>query len=145
MNVSTLMHWQWLERSPATEPQAAVAWGDAAKRLHTRLGSLSDEQQGRLSATGNRDMLVATGSASDLPWVEGVEYAAPCAEAPSLWLPTLRRPNVPCDLLAKAFCRHYGRQPLLLWPNRSTLLPLDRLLPVSPALLARIGAYWQSS
>jgi hypothetical protein len=144
MSASPLLPWRWLERSPALEPQAAVAWGDVAVRLHARLSDMSREQQGRVSATANRDVLVMTGAMNDLPWVDGIEYAAPSPEAPQLWLPTHSRPNVPCDLLAQGFCRNQGRQPLLIWPNRSALLPLDRLLPVSSSLLACIDTFWQT-
>ncbi len=144
MSVTAPLRWQWHPRFPALEPQAAVAWDEAAPRLLARLLRMSEEQQCRLSASANRDALVMTGPVNDLPWVEGVEYAAPSPEAPQLWLPTRYRPSVPCDLLARGLHRRHGRQPLLIWPQRSALLPLDRLLPVSPALLERIGARWRS-
>jgi hypothetical protein len=143
MSASPLLQWRWLESSPALEPQAAVAWGDVALRLRRRLGEMGQERQGRVSATANRDVLVMTGPMNDLPWVEGIAYAAPSPEAPQLWLPIHRRPGIPCDLLARALCRDRDRQPLLIWPERSALLPLDRLLPVSASLLARIDAFWK--
>jgi hypothetical protein len=143
MSASPQVPWHWLERSPALIPQAAVAWGEAAVRLRTRLGDMPIEQQSRVSATANRDVLVMTGATNDLPWVDGIKYAAPSPEAPQLWLPTHSQPSVPCDLLAIALCRNQGRQPLLIWPSRSALLPLDRLLPVSSSLLARIDKLWQ--
>ncbi|HYE38803.1 MAG TPA: hypothetical protein VEB23_02655 [Ramlibacter sp.] len=136
--------WRWRARSDAAEPEAAVAWGEAAGRLHARLAQLPAGQMERLSASASRDLLIATGRAEHLPWVPGIAYAAPHAEAPALWLPTLLEPDLPCDLLARALRLQHRRQPLLLWPEPEAVVPLDRQLSVSPALLARIHAHWQA-
>lgn len=144
MSLAGSIAWQWRPRAAAPAPQAAVAWGEAAQRLHERLARLPAAQQERLSASASRDVLVAMGDAGSLPWIEGIAYAAPHADAPSLWLPTLLEPDIPCDLLARALQQHHRRQPLLLWPQPQALVPLDRQLSVSPALLARIREHWQS-
>ena len=83
------------------------------------------------------------GAVSALPWVEGVEYAAPHPEAPQLWLPALQQPDVPCDLLVQALIRIHARQPLLVWPWPKCVLPLDRALPLSAAALAQIETFWR--
>lgn len=143
MSLAGRFDWHWRRHPDPGAPRAVVAWGAAAPRLHARLLALSAERQAPLLATASRDVLVATGEADDLPWVDGAAYAAPCPDAPSLWLPTLWQPDVPCDLLAQALHRRHTRQPLLLWHQPAALVPLDRQLPVSQAHLERIAAHWQ--
>ncbi|HET7867636.1 MAG TPA: hypothetical protein VFL86_24805 [Burkholderiaceae bacterium] len=135
--------WQWRARASDEEPLAAVAWGDAAARLHAQLARDAATSSGRWCATASRDVLVVQGEPATLPWVDGVAYAAPCRDAPALWLPTLWEPDLPGDLVARALQRLHGRQPLLLWPQPLAVVPMDRLLPVTPALLARIADHWQ--
>ncbi|RQO52817.1 hypothetical protein DBV14_15740 [Variovorax sp. KBW07] len=143
MSLATTFEWRWRPRAEAPPAQAAVAWGTAARALHARLRLLEPEQQAGLSATASRELLVVVGEGGALPWVDGIAYAAPCAEAPGLWLPTLEAPDLPADLIARSLQRHHpGRQPLLLWARPEAVLPLDRLMPLSPALLARIEAHW---
>lgn len=138
--------WQWRARSggPAS---AAVAWGDAAARLHALLVRESAHDAAaaprRWSASAGRDVLVVLGEPASLPWVDGVAYATPCADAAALWLPTLWEPDLPGDLVARALQRLHGRQPLLLWRQPPAVVPLDRLLPVTPALLACIQEHWR--
>lgn len=141
MNVLA-MGWIWRPRLAPAEPQAAVAWGDTARRLHARLLLIPIEQAGRLQATANRDVIVVSGGASDLPWVDGVEYAAADQRAPELWLPTSWEPEVPTDLLGQALSARFTRSPLLLWREPSVVIPLDRQLPLTPQHLQKIHAYW---
>lgn len=141
--MSTLTQpWAWRSRPAPAEAQAAVAWGEAARRLHRRLTLLAGEHAARLQATANGDVLVVTGVTADLPWVDGVAYAAPSASAPALWLPTSWQPDVPEDLLGQALSVRFKRTPLLLWREPRAVIPLDRLLAVSPAHLQRIASYW---
>lgn len=142
MRLAGLPAWQWRARTAAVEAMAAVAWGDAATRLHAQLTRDAAAAPGRWSATASRDVLVLQGQTATLPWVDGVAYAAPCDCAPALWLPTLWEPDLPGDLVARALHRLHGRQPLLLWRQPLAVVPLDRLLPVTPALLARIAEHW---
>lgn len=135
--------WRWQPRAQALEPRAAVAWGEAARRLHARLSALPDEQLASLHATASDDLLVVIGEPAALPWVDGIDYAAPCELAPELWLPTRLSPDAPLDLLARALARRHGRIPLLLWPTPARAVPLDRQLPLSEGHLARILDHWQ--
>jgi hypothetical protein len=136
------MGWTWRPRQTSAEPQAAVAWGEAARRLLARLSMIPAEQAARLQATANRDVLVVVGVASDLPWVDGVEYAAADQCAPGLWLPTSWEPEMPTDLVGQALSSRFARSPLLLWRDPPVVIPLDRQLPVTPQHLQRIDAYW---
>ena len=144
MSQASSFAWRWRARAEALPAQAAVAWGAAARVLHARLRQFEPEQQAGLSATASRDLLIVVGEGAALPWVDGIAYAGPCTETPGLWLPTLEEPDLPADLIARSLERqHRGRQPLLLWPRPEAVLPLDRLLPLSQPLLARISAHWQ--
>ncbi|CAA2110085.1 hypothetical protein [Variovorax paradoxus] len=146
MSAALPIEWRW---QPSAEPlpaQAAVAWGTAAHALYARLLQLEPSRHAGLSAMAGRDLLVVTGEADALPWVDGVAYAGPAADAPGLWLPTVEAPDLPAELVARSLQReHPNRQPLLLWPRPAFVLPLDRLLPLSAALLARIGAHWRGA
>lgn len=136
------MNWTWRARRVPADAQAAVAWGEVAQRLYARLLQLPDEHAARLQATANRDVLVLSGAAGDLPWVEGIAYAAADERAPGLWLPTSWEPDVPTDLLAQALSKKFARTPLLLWRDPPAVVPLDRQLPVTAQHLQRIDAYW---
>lgn len=146
MNLATPFTWRWQARTEPLPAKAAVAWGRAARALHLRLQQIEPGQQSGLSATASRDLLIVVGETGDLPWVDGTAYAGPCSEAPGLWLPTLAAPDLPTELIARSLQRrHPGRQPLLLWPRPEAIVPLDRLLPLSSALLARIEAQWDAT
>lgn len=142
MSLPTPLGWAWKAQAEPSAPVAAVAWGTVARDLHARLSSMSVEQQRGLQATANRDVLIVSGESSRLPWVAGVEYACACEQAPQLWLPSLWQPEVALDLLAQALLAKFDRQPLLVWHQPTTCVPLDRSLPVTAELLARIAAYW---
>lgn len=140
MTLSTLS-WQWRPVAEAVAPRAAVGHGVAAARLIARLAALSTESRATLTATGTADWLVVLGPGDDLPWVEGVRYAAPCAASPALWLPTHLAPTAPVDLLWRALESRHRRAPMLLWPAPAVVLPLDRQLPVDDSLLATLAAH----
>ena len=122
-----------------------MAWHAASRSLHARLEQLPANVQKRLYATASRDVLIVTGAAEDLPWAPGISYATTSAEAPTLWRPTLMRPDAPQDLLSRALQQLHTRQPLLLWPEPEAVIPLDRLLAVTPQLLARMAEQWRAS
>jgi hypothetical protein len=125
--------WRWQPRVQPLEPGAAVAWGEAAGRLLARLKALPETTLRKLQATAGEQVLIVTGLADDLPWVEGIEYAAQATQAPDLWLPVLWQPDVCPQLLRQALAARYPRLPLLLWPAPGRVVPLDRLLPLSLA------------
>lgn len=142
MNAPPPFAWRWREHAAPPPPRAAVAWGALARDLVAHLERLGPAHQARLTLHANRDIVVVQGDTADLPWLDGVAYAAPADEAPSLWLPTRDAPDVAIDLLARALQQRHRRQPLLLWPEPAALIPLDRPRPAAPAVLARIRARW---
>jgi len=145
VNANGSVPWTWRTDPSPPEPDGAVAWHQVARRLHARLAQLSSSTQARLLASASRDVLVVTGASADLPWVPGIAYAIRCADAPTLWRPTVLQPDVPANLLARSLRRRHSREPLLLWPEPAAVVPLDRQLPVTPELLERIAKRWQGS
>lgn len=140
------MTFDWIDDDAPPVPQGAVAFGNAAQALLARLQRMAEgDAPPTLRATAHHDALILLGAADALPWLDGVRYIAPRAEAPMLWLPTHRRPTLPLDLLATAMLHRHARSPLLLWPAPSQLVPLDRARPVDAALLARIAARWSTA
>jgi hypothetical protein len=139
---ASAIEWAWRARREPCPPQAAVAWGEVAARLHARLLRMTQDQTSRLHATTNRDVLIVAGNADDLPWVEGVDYACTEPAAPGLWLPTSWEPDAPLDLMAQALLDRFARAPLLLWHAPRAVVPLDRSLPVTAGLLQRIQDEW---
>ena len=117
-------------------PEHAATTSAAAERTTTPT----------LMATAHADLLILTGPADALPWVDGARYIAPRPEAPMLWLPTHLRPDAPLDLLALALARKLppaqAASSMLLWPDPAQLVPLHRALAASAAVLARIDAHW---
>ena len=143
MSLAGAIGWRWQRRSDPPEARGLVAWGAAAQRLLVRLKALDDARLAKLQATASRDVLVVCAEQAEaVPWCDGAAYAAPSVAGPGLWLPTLQEPDMPQDLMARALQARHGRQPLLLWPDPPAVVPLDRLLPLSPAHLARIEAHW---
>lgn len=141
MTTQATLAWGWRPVDDAPAPRAAVGHGIAAARLLARLAGLPAARRAALAATGTRDWLIVLGPADDLPWVDGVRYATPCAACPGLWLPTHCAPTVPPDLLWIALDARHRRAPLLLWPEPAAVLPLDRQLPVDDALIDALGRH----
>lgn len=134
-----MINWNWQRASAPAQPAAAVATGEVARRLYARLGRLPAEQQARLRVGATADLLLVSGAEADLPWVDGIAYAAPCASAPQLWLPVQWLPNVPPDLLAIALRERHRHQPLLLWHAPAVVMPLNQLYPLDVLTLARLA------
>ncbi len=138
--MTVMRAWNWREWPEALPAQAVLAWGEAATQLLVRVAAMPVEQQARFRITASLDAVMLIGAENELPWVANAGYAAPHPDAPEIWLPTLWQPDVPGDLLARALVREFQRQPLLLWRSPAVVMPLDRALPVSVAVLARVNA-----
>lgn len=136
------MNWTWCDEPQPPAPAALVATHALARTLLAKLQALATDARAPLAVTAHQDLLFVAGAAAMLPWCDGGAYAAPSADAPALWLPTTRRPDVAVDLLARRIEQQHGARPMLLWPDPAQLLPLDRLLPASDAVLTRIEALW---
>lgn len=136
------LEWRWRLCADPPEPRAALAWGTASRRLLERLRQLAPAVQARLAITATADVLIVSGAAADLPWIEGIAYAAPSVAAAGLWLPTTLEPEVPAELLARTLHLRHRRTPLLLWPQPQAVIPLDRQHPATAAQLDLLLQRW---
>lgn len=129
-------------RAEPLRPCAAVAEGEAARRLAARLLARSDEELSRLSGAAGPGMIAVLGAEADLPWTDGVLYLGRDPDAPSLLLPTALAPGAPLPLweralLAAAQAAGESAAPpvaILLDPLRA--VPLGGARPVRRAALA---------
>ncbi|MCC7249667.1 MAG: hypothetical protein IT473_13680, partial [Lysobacter sp.] len=133
MNVMRL---RWRPDPDAPPPSGVVGVGAVARALRAKLsacvGNAADrgDAPSPLMVAAHGDMLILTGASDALPWVDGARYIAPRSDAPTLWLPTHARPDVPLDLLADALARKLppaqAQSSMLLWPDPAQLVPLHR-------------------
>ncbi len=139
------MPWRWRAETGVPAAMGVVGHGEVARALHAKaVAATHADAAPPWQITAHQDLLVLTGKADTLPWVDGARYIAPRPEAPTLWLPTLARPDIALDLLAAAIARRHPQRPMLLWPQPAQLVPLHRALPADAAVLARITAHWAS-
>lgn len=143
MSSSTLFSWSWQHRNTPLAPKALVTFGASARILYTRLQGVDEEQQKKWNVVASHDLLILISNENNLPWVEGGSYAAPSEQEPMLWLPTYLEPNIPIDLIIKAFHLQYSHKPILVWPTPSVVIPLNKQLPLSDALLSSVDSQWR--
>lgn len=139
----TPRRWAWRPAAePIPAPQAAIAHGEPARALLVALAASPPARRADLRLSAAADWLVVLGNPATMPWVDGIRYAAPAAQAPMLWLPTHVSPDVDAGLVFSALKRRHGRTPLLLWAAPEAVLPLDRAQPADEATLRAIAARW---
>ena len=129
------------EAEPPT-PHGVVGQAALAHQLLNHLQQrLAQAPQPALRIAAGPELLVLTGPATQLPWLDGLQYIAPRAQAPALWLPCSRRPAPPLDLLERALLREHRQSPLLVLES-GELLAMQQFQAVSAISLAAVGAYW---
>lgn len=135
--------WRWVPRDAPLPPCAAVAWHGLAGELHRHLSQAPEQRLRGLQAQAGEGFLIVTGPAEALPWLDGIEYAAPSPLAARLWLPTGWRADVCDELLAQALAADVPSCQTLLWRRPAARIALDRLLPLTQRLLETIEARWR--
>lgn len=121
---------QFNPRWPPLEPLFAVTRGAATRALITKLNFT--KVRGLVS--GN-DTLAIT--ASELPWVDGIEYFGRDGASAFLLVPTTHVPTIPTAWLER---RYRSEQPSLAWPCLlldGALLPVGNAAPLDPEKLKR--------
>lgn len=92
-------------------PAAAAACGKVALALAKRLSQFGDDELASLRGAASRDVLIVTGDAEALPWVDGTVYLGRDPLAPRLLLPTTMQPDIAPDLFERAIARHAAALP----------------------------------
>ena len=121
--MSALVPIAWRLRATPLAPAAVVARGEAARRLAARV---SEAALARLAGVAGPSVLLFTGPAEELPWVDGALYLGVDPAAPGLLLPCNHQADVPAALLEKALERRAGAAPLplaVLHEGDGALLP----------------------
>lgn len=136
---------RFVAREPPLAPVAAWARGAAGQALLRALLARGDEALAPLRGVHAGEVVIVTGPADALPWVDGVAYLGRDEEAPSLLLPTTLRPVVATELVERALrSRAPGASPLALLVESVgvdgsatlSLVSLAGALPVSRAVVA---------
>lgn len=131
----------WIAREPPLIPGVVVARDGVARKLARRLLRASDEDLARWRAVSGEALLAVMGERETLPWVDGVTYLGRDPAAPSLWLPTTLRPDVPVELFERALlARTSHTSPplaLLVREDGVDLLSLAEARPLARAALTR--------
>lgn len=118
-------------------PRAVVGQGAVASALAARLLALPEASRRQLRVVAVEALVIAVGPEDALPWVDGVQYLGAEAQAPGMLLPTLRETVPAAPLVERALRRAHALPdgPFAVL-SLSTLVPLARAAPVSPAALA---------
>ncbi len=87
----------WRDRDVPLAPRGALAEGAAVARWARRLLRAPDVSA--WSGVGDRSRILVTGA--DLPWADGLLWLGVDPDAPGLYLPTTRAPEIHPALLAR--------------------------------------------
>ncbi|MBS1795962.1 MAG: hypothetical protein JSS81_19065 [Acidobacteria bacterium] len=126
---------EWENRFDALAPVAVVAFDAAAERLRARLLDFDDEKLSRLQGVRGDRLIFVAGAPAELPWADGVVYLGRDPLAPSVFLPTNRRPSMPLDLFEKALLARFAEhRPFAVVEKR--IVPVGAMRPVSRRVLS---------
>jgi hypothetical protein len=134
--VTAAIAWRPRAASPL-EPVAAVALDEAAKRLCAALLSRTDGALGALRGVAGRALVVVTGDAGALPWVDGVVYVGRDPEAAALLVPTMLTTALPIALVERALLAVHAGAPLVVLPRPALVVPLAEARPLERRRLER--------
>ncbi len=124
-------------RFDSLQPSALIAFGDSAIRLRKKLLSFDDEKLSNLQGVFADNLLFVAGETDNLPWIDGGIYLGKDANAPSIFLPTNLRPDIPIDLFEKVLLGKFAEQkPFVVVGNN--IIPIGKMLPVSRQLLSEV-------
>jgi hypothetical protein len=127
---------RWVDREPPLAPSGMVARGAAARVLAARLAQHPGVGVRGVAGAG---LIALLAPADRLPWVEGAIWLGSDPLAPTLLLPTTRRPADPIEWVEAAVLRQAAHKLAALLEDGS-VIPLDRARPVGEAEIARFLA-----
>lgn len=133
-----LLEIKWQNRLDSLEPLALIAFDQVALRLQKKLLSLDDEKLSALQGVFAENLLFVQGQSENLPWIDGGIYLGKDQNAPSIYLPTNLRPNLPLDLFEKSLLLKFAEQkPFAVVENK--IIPIGKMRPISRKVLVSFG------
>lgn len=146
MEAGTGVKLRFVAREVPLAPVAAWARGEAGRALLRALLLRDDAGLARLRGVVAADVVVVTGEAEALPWVDGIGYLGRDDQAPTLLLPTALRTVVATELVERALrARAQGAGPHALIvegigaadvPVALSLVSLSGSLPLDRGVIA---------
>ncbi len=128
---------KWQNRLDALEPSALIAFDGAVAKLKRKLLTFDDEKLAALQGVFAENLLFIAGEKDVLPWSDGVIYFGRDLLAPSIFLPTNLRPNVPLDLFEKNLLTRFDEQkPFAVIENK--IISVGKMRPISRKILSEI-------
>ncbi|MFQ1054263.1 hypothetical protein ACFX2V_04280 [Gilliamella apicola] len=133
MNNKIVINWHWQpNEDEAITPIAVVAWHETVKHLLTHLSKNLDKfDLTKFQFVKGDHFIIIIGPSSQLPWVDGVQYAMVDNQTPLLWLPCHAKPSVPSLLLADAIANKFDHKHVLLWDRPQAIIPLSFSWPLT--------------
>jgi hypothetical protein len=132
--MTELLKIRWQNRFDALEPSALIAFGNAAENLRGKLLTFDDEKLSALQGVFAENLLFVAGAKEILPWANGVVYLGKDRLAPSVFVPTNLRPNVPLDLFEKSLLAKFSAQkPFAVVENK--IISIGKMHPISRKIL----------
>ena len=136
MNNKSLINWHWQLNTEAVIPVAVVAWHETVPRLLIYLLKNQDKYDlQKFKFVKGEDFIIIIGPESQLPWVDGVQYAMVDSQAPQLWLPCHAKPSISTLLLANAIANKFTHKHVLLWDHPKMVIPLGVSWPLTKEFL----------
>ncbi len=117
----------WVTRETPLRPEGVVGAGPAALALGRRLMAMDEESLSQLKAAVSPELILVLGDESRLPWARGVTYLGRDPQAPTLYVPTARRPSLPLALFRRALLKRLpaSREPLAVLPEPLRVIPMS--------------------
>jgi len=135
--MTQLLEIKWQNRLDSLEPRALIVFDEAATRLKERLISFEDERLSVLQGVFAENLLFITGDGENLPWIDGAIYLGKDENAPSIFLPTNLRPDLPIDLFEKSLLLKFSEQkPFAVLKNQ--IIPVGQMRVISRKILAEL-------
>ncbi len=132
--MTQLLEIKWQNRFDSLEPRALIVFDEAATRLKEKLWSFDDERLSGLQGVFAENLLFIAGTSENLPWINGGIYLGKDENAPSIFLPTNLRPNLPIDLFEKSLLLKFTEQkPFAVLKNQ--IIPVGQLRVISRKVL----------
>jgi len=128
----------WLPRRIPLSPVAVAATGTASIALAYKLLVGGDETLAQLRGVAGDQILLLTGDADKLPWVDGATYLGRDPNSPSLLVPTHSQPDTAAALFERALLARFSHlgAPLAVLPGESLVCSVCEARPVVRARLA---------